>query len=223
MNAIQLIDIKKKYFERKVCQEVLRGINLSVQDGEMVAIMGKSGAGKSTLLSIISGLEIPDSGKIYIYDEHVVFSNHQRSAKYRKDKFGIIVQNYALINELNVFDNVALPLWQLSLSKSKVKQLVMEILDQVEMSDKIHREVRLLSGGEKQRIAIARACVMKPPVLLADEPTGALDKDTEYIIMNLLCSFNRAGKTIIMVTHDEQIGLLCSKTYRLIDGVLQMS
>ena len=133
------------------------------------------------------------------------------------------MQNYALINELNVFDNVALPLWQLSLPKSKVKQLVREILDRVEMADKIHREVRLLSGGEKQRIAIARACVMNPPVLLADEPTGALDKDTEYIIMNLLCSLNRAGKTIVLVTHDEQIGLLCSKTYRLIDGVLQMS
>lgn len=220
MTEIYLSNIEKTYKTGKSYQKVLCGLCLEVNKGDSVAIMGESGSGKSTLLNVMGGLDFPTGGEFYFQGKPVSFANHNDSSKFRRDNLGIIVQNFALINELNVFDNVSLPLWQGSFSKKEIKFKVNKVLERVKMIEKAHRDVHNLSGGEKQRVAIARACVMNPSIILADEPTGSLDSNTESIVMDLLMSFHRDGKTIILVTHDSNVASTCSKNYILKNGTL---
>ena len=172
---IEMIDIGKSFGKNNGRVEALRGVNLSVSKGEMVAVMGKSGSGKSTLLNIMGGMMSFDSGK-YIYDNEVLdYRNQKKIVNLRRNDIGVIVQYFALVDDLNVYNNVALPLKFNGYSGKKAKKMVMEVLDELGVADKMKAYPNELSGGQKQRVAIARAIVKQPKLILADEPTGALD------------------------------------------------
>jgi putative ABC transport system ATP-binding protein len=189
-----------------------------VEDGEMVAIMGKSGSGKSTLLNIIGGLDTFDQGEYYYKGKKTVFKNQEQMARFRRNKIGFIMQNFALIEHKTVFDNVALPLRYNRLSRKTIENRVRQELSNMGLQDKAKRYPYQLSGGECQRVAIARALINEPELILADEPTGALDSNTEEEIMNILQDFNRRGKTIIIVTHDHNIATMCNRIINILDG-----
>ncbi|HQA07789.1 MAG: ABC transporter ATP-binding protein [Syntrophomonadaceae bacterium] len=215
---IELNNIYKNYGQGDNLVRALRGISLQVEDGEMVAIMGKSGSGKSTLLNIIGGLDTFDQGEYYYKGKKTVFKNQEQMARFRRNKIGFIMQNFALIEHKTVFDNVALPLRYNRLSRKTIENRVRQELSNMGLQDKAKRYPYQLSGGECQRVAIARALINEPELILADEPTGALDSNTEEEIMNILQDFNRRGKTIIIVTHDHNIATMCNRIINILDG-----
>ena len=200
---------------------VLKGINLEVETGEMVAIMGSSGSGKSTLLNIIGMLDEADSGD-YILDEVPIKNLTEKKAAIYRNKFlGFIFQSFNLINYKNALENVALPLYYQGLKRKERQEKGKFHLTKVgllEWADHLPSE---LSGGQKQRVAIARALAADPKLLLADEPTGALDTTTSYEIMEFLQQLNDEGKTILIVTHEEDIAAMCKRVVRLRDGVIE--
>lgn len=199
---------------------VLKGIDLSVEEGEMVAIMGSSGSGKSTLLNIIGMLDVLDSGE-YILDGLPIDNlTEKKAAVYRNKFLGFIFQSFNLINYKNALENVALPLYYQGLKRKKRQELGMFHLEKVGLADWSHHLPKELSGGQKQRVAIARALAANPKLLLADEPTGALDTTTSYEIMEFIQQLNDEGKTILMVTHEEDIANMCKRIVRLRDGVI---
>ncbi|GGD19253.1 MULTISPECIES: ABC transporter ATP-binding protein [Hyunsoonleella] len=199
---------------------VLKGIDLSVEEGEMVAIMGSSGSGKSTLLNIIGMLDVADSGE-YILDGLPIDNlTEKKAAVYRNKFLGFIFQSFNLINYKNALENVALPLYYQGLKRKKRQELGMFHLEKVGLADWAHHLPKELSGGQKQRVAIARALAANPKLLLADEPTGALDTKTSYEIMEFIQQLNDEGKTILMVTHEEDIANMCKRIVRLRDGVI---
>jgi len=199
---------------------VLKGIDLSVEAGEMVAIMGSSGSGKSTLLNIIGMLDEADEGE-YILD-HVPIKNltEKKAAIYRNKFLGFIFQSFNLINYKNALDNVALPLYYQGLKRKERVEKALFHLEKVGLKDWAAHLPNELSGGQKQRVAIARALAANPKLLLADEPTGALDTKTSHEIMEFIQSLNDEGKTILMVTHEEDIANMCKRIVRLKDGVI---
>ncbi|MGS0764880.1 ABC transporter ATP-binding protein [Syntrophomonas curvata] len=215
---IELNDIYKNYGQGDNLVRALRGISLQVEDGEMVAVMGKSGSGKSTLLNIIGGLDAFDQGEYYYSGQKVVFKNQEQMARFRHNKIGFIIQNFALIEHKTVFDNVALPLRYNRLSRKVIETKVMQELSNMGLQDKAKRYPYQLSGGQCQRVAIARALINEPDLILADEPTGALDSNTEEEVINILLDFNRQGKTMIIVTHDRNIAAMCNRTINILDG-----
>ncbi|SEP73794.1 putative ABC transport system ATP-binding protein [Hyunsoonleella jejuensis] len=199
---------------------VLKGIDLSVEEGEMVAIMGSSGSGKSTLLNIIGMLDVADSGE-YILDGLPIDNlTEKKAAVYRNKFLGFIFQSFNLINYKNALENVALPLYYQGLKRKKRQELAMFHLEKVGLTDWAHHLPKELSGGQKQRVAIARALAANPKVLLADEPTGALDTKTSYEIMAFIQQLNDEGKTILMVTHEEDIANMCKRIVKLRDGII---
>nr|MBQ4457184.1 ABC transporter ATP-binding protein [Clostridia bacterium] len=196
----------------------LRPIDLDIKKGEMLAIMGKSGSGKSTLLNLLAGLDTPDSGE-YIYNgEHMNTKNQNKMAKFRRTDVGFVVQHFALIDEYTVYQNIALPLRYRRLKGVSTKQRVKEIAERLEIGEKLRKYPSQLSGGQAQRVAIARAIAHKPSILLADEPTGALDEETGKSIMNLFREINKEGTTVVVVTHDANVASYCQRTIRLHDG-----
>ena len=199
---------------------VLKGINLDVGEGEFVAIMGSSGSGKSTLLNIIGMLDTHDTG-LYELDQFVIEKlNEKKAANYRNKFLGFIFQSYNLINFKNVLENVALPLYYQKVSRSKRSEMALNYLERVGLKPWAHHLPNELSGGQKQRVAIARALAAKPKLLLADEPTGALDSKTSQEVMHLIQEINDEGKTILMVTHEDDIAHMCKRIVRLKDGVI---
>ncbi|GAB1856274.1 ABC transporter ATP-binding protein [Flavobacteriaceae bacterium MHTCC 0001] len=199
---------------------VLKGIDLAVEEGEMVAIMGSSGSGKSTLLNIIGMLDIADSGE-YILDGLPIDNlTEKKAAVYRNKFLGFIFQSFNLINYKNALENVALPLYYQGLKRKKRQELGMFHLEKVGLANWAEHLPKELSGGQKQRVAIARALAANPKLLLADEPTGALDTKTSYEIMEFIQQLNDEGKTILMVTHEEDIANMCKRIVRLRDGVI---
>lgn len=199
---------------------VLKGINLDVEEGEFVAIMGSSGSGKSTLLNIIGMLDTHDTG-LYELDQFVIEKlNEKKAANYRNKFLGFIFQSYNLINFKNVLENVALPLYYQKVSRSKRSEMALNYLERVGLKPWAHHLPNELSGGQKQRVAIARALAAKPKLLLADEPTGALDSKTSQEVMHLIQEINDEGKTILMVTHEDDIAHMCKRIVRLKDGVI---
>ena len=195
-------------------------MSLSIADGEMVSIMGKSGSGKSTLLNIIGGMMSFDSGE-YIYDgKSIDYKNHKKLVELRRNDIGVVVQYFALAEDLNVYNNVALPLKYKGYSGRKVKKLVMEVLEELGISDKVKAYPNELSGGQKQRVAIARAIVKQPKLILADEPTGALDAATGEEVQRIFKKLNDSGKTVIIVTHDEKVASICDRIIHIKDGVV---
>lgn len=196
----------------------LNEISLQIKDGEMVAVMGKSGAGKSTLLHIMGLLDNITSGELFLNEENVGLISKQRKCEIRREKIGFVLQDFGLISEDSVMDNVCLPLMFGSEGLAEVKRRAREQLERVSMLDRADEKVYVLSGGEKQRVAIARAMVTNPDYILADEPTGALDSKNAQDFMSELKKLNEMGKTIVIVTHDPEIAKQCSRMIKIKDG-----
>jgi len=199
---------------------VLKGINLEIKEGELVAIMGSSGSGKSTLLNIIGMLDNYDEGKYLLDDVLIKNLDETKAAKYRNRFLGFVFQSFNLINYKTAIENISLPLYYQGLVRNERQSIAMEYLDKVGLANWSSHLPSELSGGQKQRIAIARALASKPKVLLADEPTGALDSTTSQEIMELIKQINKEGKTIIIVTHEQEIAKMCNRIITLKDGVI---
>ena len=216
---IQLTDINKTY-TGAVPLHVLKDINLNIDRGELVAIMGASGSGKSTLLNIIGILDNYDSGT-YILDGTLIRNlSENRAAELRNRMIGFVFQSFNLINYKTALDNVALPLFYQGVSRRKRNARAMELLERMGLADRASHLPSEMSGGQKQRVAIARAMVNNPKILLADEPTGALDSKSGEQIMELFEKLNEEGVTIVMITHDRNIASRAKRIVHIIDGMI---
>ena len=196
----------------------LNGVNIEVEDGEFIAIMGPSGCGKSTLLNILGLLDSPTEGKYWLNNEEVGHLKERDRTAYRKGRIGFVFQNFNLIDELTVEENVDLQLKYLGVGKAERKERVLEILRKVKLSHRAKHYPHQLSGGQQQRVAIARAVVGKPSIILADEPTGNLDSKNGLEVMQLLSELNEEGTTIVMVTHSKHDATYASRIINLFDG-----
>ena len=196
----------------------LNGVNIEVEDGEFIAIMGPSGCGKSTLLNILGLLDSPTEGKYWLNNEEVGHLKERERTTYRKGRIGFVFQNFNLIDELTVEENVDLQLKYLGVGKAERKERVLEILRKVKLSHRAKHYPHQLSGGQQQRVAIARAVVGKPSIILADEPTGNLDSKNGMEVMQLLSEAERGGTTIVMVTHSKHDATYASRIINLFDG-----
>ena len=196
----------------------LNGVNIEVEDGEFIAIMGPSGCGKSTLLNILGLLDSPTEGKYWLNNEEVGHLKERERTAYRKGRIGFVFQNFNLIDELTVEENVDLQLKYLGVGKAERKERVLEILRKVKLSHRAKHYPQQLSGGQQQRVAISRAVVGKPSIILADEPTGNLDSKNGMEVMQLLSELNEEGTTIVMVTHSKHDATYASRIINLFDG-----
>jgi lipoprotein-releasing system ATP-binding protein len=223
---LQARDIYKRYRLGAVNLEVLKGINFSVAPGEFVAIIGASGSGKSTLLHILGALDQPDSGHVGFESRDITAMSGRQLNKYRNAEVGFVFQFYHLLDELTVLENVLLPAMISSSAliwltrRNTAKKQAKELLERLGLSDRLTHKPYQLSGGERQRVAIGRALMNKPRLLLADEPTGNLDSATGNGILNVFEDLNKGGQTIIMVTHDSRIAQRAHRIVRLADGVI---
>lgn len=217
---IEIKDLHKSYKMGSNSLHVLKGINFSVDEGELVAIMGSSGSGKSTLLNILGMLDELDEGSYTLDNVPIKNLNETKAAQYRNKFLGFIFQSFNLINYKSAVENVALPLYYQRVGRKERQEKALKYLEQVGLKEWATHLPSELSGGQKQRVAIARAMAAEPKVLLADEPTGALDSKTSYEVMDLIQKINDAGNTILVVTHEEDIAQMCKRIVHLKDGVI---
>ena len=217
---IEIKDLHKSYQMGSNSLHVLKGINFSVEDGELVAIMGSSGSGKSTLLNILGMLDLADSGEYNLDNVQIKDLSETKAAQYRNKFLGFIFQSFNLINYKNAMENVALPLYYQRVGRKERQEKALSYLERVGLKEWATHLPSELSGGQKQRVAIARAMAAEPKVLLADEPTGALDSKTSYEVMDLIQKINDEGNTILVVTHEEDIAHMCKRIVHLKDGVI---
>ena len=217
---IQIENLSKVFRTSEVETIALNHVNIEVKEGEFVAIMGPSGCGKSTLLNILGLLDNPTEGSYKLLGNEVANLKEKERTRLRKGVIGFVFQSFNLIDELNVYENVELPLIYAGVPASKRRKLAKEYLEKVELTDRSHHLPSELSGGQKQRVAIARALVNNPSIILADEPTGALDTKTGNQIMQLLVELNKEGKTIIMVTHEPEIAAYAKRQIVIRDGII---
>ncbi len=199
----------------------LRGVSFSIQQGEFVSIMGPSGSGKSTCMNMIGCLDRPSEGIVKIDGKETAKMNEKELAVLRNKTIGFVFQQYHLLQTMTVLENVMLPLRYQGIEKSQRKKLALAALEKVGLSDRINHRPSELSGGQKQRVAIARATVTSPRIILADEPTGALDSETGVQVMNLFKEINKSGTTIVIVTHDPRIGNSTPRCIKIFDGLLE--
>lgn len=212
-----LVKVYNKGKTNEFC--ALKGIDLSIEEGEMVAIIGKSGAGKSTLLHILAAIDSYDKGSYLVDGVSVGDLKEKERARFRNQKIGIVMQDYALIDEYTIEENVQIPLIFGKVKGNDVRrEKIMTALKNVGLDELAKKPVRQLSGGQKQRVAIARALVNNPAFLLADEPTGALDSKTSGEIMDVFEKLNQGGKTVIIVTHDMEVAARCGRVIEISDG-----
>ena len=217
---IKIKDLHKSYKMGSNSLHVLKGINFNVEEGELVAIMGSSGSGKSTLLNILGMLDLLDEGSYDLDGVPIKNLDETKAANYRNKFLGFVFQSFNLINYKTALENVTLPLYYQGLKRKERQEKAMFHLEKVGLADWAKHLPSELSGGQKQRVAIARALASEPKLLLADEPTGALDTTTSSEIMQFLQQLNDEGKTILLVTHEEDIAQMCKRIVRLRDGVI---
>ncbi|MEE4177498.1 MAG: ABC transporter ATP-binding protein [Bacteroides sp.] len=215
---IKTVDLTKVFRTEEVETTALNQVSFEIKEGEFVAIMGPSGCGKSTLLNILGLLDNPTGGQYNFLDQEVSRFSEKQRANLRKKNIGFVFQNFNLIDELSVFENVELPLIYLGYSSSERKKRVEEVLEQMQIMHRRNHFPLQLSGGQQQRVAVCRAVVAKPHIILADEPTGNLDSTHGDEVMNLLESLNKNGTTIIMVTHSQRDASYSQRIIRLFDG-----
>ena len=215
---IQINDISKVFRTSEVETVALNHVSLEVKEGEFVAIMGPSGCGKSTLLNILGLLDNPTEGSYRFLGQEVAGLHEKERTRVRKGKIGFVFQSFNLIDELNVFENVELPLTYLDIKSSERKRMVTELLRRMNISHRAKHLPQQLSGGQQQRVAIARAVITRPKLILADEPTGNLDSKNGKEVMDLLTELNRQGTTIVMVTHSKHDAGFAHRTVHLFDG-----
>ncbi len=217
---IEIKDLHKSYKMGSNSLHVLKGLNLTIEAGELVAIMGSSGSGKSTLLNILGMLDELDEGAYTLDGVPIVNLNETKAAQYRNKFLGFIFQSFNLINYKTAMENVALPLYYQGIGRKERQERAMKYLEQVGLREWAEHLPSELSGGQKQRVAIARAMAAEPKVLMADEPTGALDSTTSYEVMDLIQKINDQGNTILVVTHEEDIAHMCKRIVYLKDGII---
>jgi putative ABC transport system ATP-binding protein len=220
MSYITAENLKKTYGSGEAIVTAVSDISFKIEPGEFIGVMGESGAGKSTLLSIMGAMNAPTSGQFVVDDIDVYSLTQEKQADFRREFLGFIFQSFHLVPYLTVFENVMLPLTIIKASRKHKRALVENALSQVGLLDKADRLPNQISGGEKERVAIARAVVNEPPVLLADEPTGNLDSKTSAEIMKLLQRLNADGMTIIMVTHSSECAQYARRLMQVADGRL---
>ena len=217
---IKIENLHKSYPIGKDSLHVLKGIDLHIKEGEFVSIMGSSGSGKSTLLNIVGLLDGHDEGNYYLDGQLIENLDEKKAAILRNKFLGFVFQSFNLISYKTALENVALPLYYKGMKRKQRLKVAMEYLDKVELKDWANHLPSELSGGQKQRVAIARALVTNPKVVLADEPTGALDSTTSNSVMDLLKGINEEGMTVFVITHEEEIAALTDRIVRLKDGVI---
>lgn len=218
MELINLKNISKTYGKNDAMVEALKNIDLIVNSGEMLCIMGASGSGKSTLLNIIGCLDKADQGQYILKQENIIKYSAKNLAKIRNKTFGFVVQYFGLLDDYTVYENIQIPLEYSKTPGKKRKILIESMLDKLNIKEKSGKMPTELSGGQNQRVAIARALVNNPDIILADEPTGALDRKTSEEVMNIFKKLNDEGKTVIIVTHDEKVASKCRRIVILDDG-----
>ena len=220
---VKLEHVSKIYNQgqKNMCYGI-KDLSLEIKQGELVAVIGRSGAGKSTLMHILGCMDCYEEGEYWLNGEKIKGLNDRRLSRIRNQKIGIVLQNYALVEELTVEENISIPLdFAGKYCKKERQKKIQTVLQKVEMEEYADYYVGYLSGGQKQRIAIARAIVNSPDVIFADEPTGALDSQTAKHIMSLFKKLNEEGKTVIIVTHDMQVAKECNRILEISDGVLK--
>lgn len=220
-SIIRIENLHKSYVTGKNSLHVLKGIDMDIKAGEMVSIMGSSGSGKSTLLNIIGILDNYDEGTYHLNDILIRKMNEKKAARFRNKYIGFIFQSFNLISFKTALENVALPLYYQNVSRKKRNAIAMEYLDKMGLKEWSNHLPSELSGGQKQRVAIARAIIAKPKIILADEPTGALDTQTSYEVMDMLHEVNKTGITVIIVTHETDIAERTHRIIHLKDGIIE--
>jgi len=220
---IQVQEVDKEYGHGKNTVAALKDINIEIMEGEFVAVVGPSGCGKSTLLHVMAGLEQPTSGRILVDAVDVTLISERDLPKVRAQKIGFVFQSFLLIEDLTAFENVQAVLWpSVDIPKEKQEEMTLEVLREVDMLERRDHFPRQMSGGEQQRIAIARALVNNPPILFCDEPTGNLDSKTGENIMKIIANLNRErNMTVVLVTHNEDLVKFAKRTLRMRDGVIK--
>lgn len=217
---IHIKNLHKSYKMGNSSLHVLKGIDFEAEEGELVAIMGSSGSGKSTLLNILGMLDVADEGDYVLDNVPIENMNETKAAKYRNQFLGFVFQSFNLINYKTALENVSLPLYYQGMKRKERQKIALDYLSRVGLAEWATHLPSELSGGQKQRVAIARAMASRPKVLLADEPTGALDTKTSYEVMELIQQINNEGKTILVVTHEPDIAQMCKRIIQLRDGVI---
>jgi putative ABC transport system ATP-binding protein len=215
---LKMTDIVKEYQMGEEISCVLKGIDLRVEEGEFLAILGPSGSGKSTLMNIIGCLDVPTSGEYILSDRRIADQDEKTLAGIRSREIGFIFQSFHLLQKQTALENVELPMIYANVKEKERRERAMEALKKVGLADKMHHYPNQMSGGQQQRVAIARAIVNNPTILLADEPTGALDQKTGVQVMDLFHALNDEGRCIIMITHDAKIAAHAKRIVRILDG-----